>query len=741
MFDPASCPPDSSPSAGGPLRNAAAPARPPDPFDRLTVLYKRRWLAIIVFVIAAAGMRASTWSAIPMYRASAKILIQDERSTAVGTLNSSDPVYWQDPEPYYNTQHRILESRALALRVVRQLNAAGSSTPLGSPDVESPQESDAIDGFLGGIRIEPLRGTRLVDVSFDATSGEVAARAANAIAEQYVAYNLELRLASIQRMLIWLSEELERQRQKLTASEQALTEYRSGQDAFSLDDRQNLVTSRLNALNDALSRARTARVQKETLYTQVRAAAEGPDPANALPSAARTVSMQDTRARLSALLADKAQLSGRYGPMHPEIAKLDAAIENARRELQAEALKSVEQLKAEYLTALNEERSLGRSLDEQKAAALELDRKGGSYTVLKRQAESDRKVYEQLLQQEKELRVVSNSRANNVQIMDRAKPPKGPFTPNSRRDWLTALLFGMVAAIALTLGVEALDDTVKTPDEVTRRFGLTLLGLVPAVSGRRVPLLTGKMPQPFSESFRALRTALVFTSGAESTRTIVVTSSQPLEGKTTTACNLASALALGGARVLLIDADLRRPSLHTALEVSNEAGLSHVLAGLTELGAAIRPTDQPNLSVITAGTAPANPSELLASNGMKTLLAGLEDFDWVIIDTPPVLPVTDAVVLAQAVWGVVFVIGAESTRRPEVERALDLLRGSGRRLIGAVLNRVDLTRNKYYYLRYGYGVTSYAGYAQPVAAPAFRVRIRVARMSHVSARRSHGRPE
>jgi capsular exopolysaccharide synthesis family protein len=740
MFDPASFPVDSSASGSGPARPALAAARPTHPLDRLTVLYKRRWLALAAFVIAAGAMRASTWSTIPMYRASAKILIQEERSTAVGTLNSSDPVYWQDPEPYYNTQHRILGSRALALRVVRQLRD-GPTTRSTAADVESPEESDAIDGFLGGVRIEPIQGTRLVAVSFDSTSAEVAARAANALADQYVAYNVELRLASIERMLTWLGEELERQQQKLTASEQALTEYRSGQDAFSLDDRQNLVLSRLNALNDALTRARTTRLQRETLYYQVRAAVEGPDPANALPSAARNVAMQDIRARLSALLAEKAELSNRYGPRHPEIAKLDAAVENARRELQAEAVKAVEQLKAEYLAAQNEERSLSQSLDEQKAAALDLDRKSGSYTVLKRQAESDRKVYEQLLQQEKELRVVSNSRANNVQIMDRAQTPKGPFTPNSRRDWLTALLFGIVAAIGLVWGLEALDDTVKTPDEVTRRFGLTLLGLVPAVSGRRLPLLTANMPQPFSESFRALRTALVFTSGAESTRTVVVTSSQPLEGKTTTACNLASALALGGARVLLVDADLRRPSLHTAMNVPNDTGLSHVLAGLADAAAAIRPTEQANLSVITAGAAVPNPSELLASAAMTTLVAGLDAFDWVIIDTPPVLPVTDAVVLAQAVWGVVFVIGAERTRRPHVERALDLLRGSSRRVIGAVLNRVDLTRNKYYYLRYGYGVASYAGYPQPVMGPSFRVRIRVAKRSHVSARSSQGRPE
>ena len=295
----------------------------------------------------------------------------------------------------------------------------------------------------------------------------------------------------------------------------------------------------------------------------------------------------------------------------------------------------------------------------------------------------------------------------------------------------------------MTYGLEALDDTVKTPDDVTRRLGLTLLGLVPAVRGRRVPLLTEKMPQPFSEAFRALRTALVFTSGAESTRTIVVTSSQPLEGKTTTACNLASALALGGARVLLIDADLDGRSLHIRpMKVSNAArAVSPARRPDRDVREAIQPTEQPNLSIITAGAVPPNPSELLASGRMKELLGGLEAFDWVIIDTPPVLPVTDAVVLAQAVWGVVFVIGAESTRRPEVERALEspareqpARHRCGSEPGGPVAQQVLLLA-----IRVRPGQLCWISRRSPRRR--FRVRIRVARMSHVSACESHGPPE
>jgi capsular exopolysaccharide synthesis family protein len=327
-------------------------------------------------------------------------------------------------------------------------------------------------------------------------------------------------------------------------------------------------------------------------------------------------------------------------------------------------------------------------------------------------------VYESLLQQQKELSVVSNSRANNVQVMDRAEVPGAPFTPNPRRDWMMALLFGVGLAVGLALGVEYLDDTVKTPEDVTRRLRLPLLGLVPAVRGEQVPILTGKVPHDFGEAFRSLRTSLVFTSGGEATRIIAVTSSQPLEGKTTTACNLAAALALGGSRVLLIDADMRRPGLHKAMGLQNGVGLSHLLVGQARVRDAVQRTTEPNLFVITAGRTPPNPSELLASERMKGFVANLVagPFDWVLIDTPPVLAVTDAVILAQAVSGLVFVVGAEMTRRVHAERALETLRASQPHVIGAVLNRVDFDGNKYYYSRYyGYQYKSYYGQATATA--------------------------
>ena len=245
--------------------------------------------------------------------------------------------------------------------------------------------------------------------------------------------------------------------------------------------------------------------------------------------------------------------------------------------------------------------------------------------MLQREAESNRQVYESLLQREKELRVVSNSRANNVRLLDRAEAPGGPFTPNTRRAWMMALLFGLGIGVAAAFAIDYLDDTVKTPEDVTWRLHLNFLGLVPKVHGERHPLLSGPVPHDFGEAFRALRTALVASSGTDATRLIAVTSTQPLEGKTTTAVNIALALAIGGARVLLIDADMRRPSLHKAMRLPNDRGLAELLSGKARMREVVQRCGDPNLLVIPAGHTPSNPSELLASDRMRAFLHQLDD--------------------------------------------------------------------------------------------------------------------
>jgi capsular exopolysaccharide synthesis family protein len=399
------------------------------------------------------------------------------------------------------------------------------------------------------------------------------------------------------------------------------------------------------------------------------------------------------------------------------VQNVSTQIADAERQIDAEVGKTVQAIRNEYEAALSEERTLSSDLEGQKAAAMDLNRKGIDYSVLQREAESNRQVYESLLQREKELRVIANSRANNVRVLDRAEVPGGPFTPDVGRAWMMAVLFGLGLGVAAAFAIDYLDDTVKTPEDVTWRLKLHFLGLVPKVRGERHPLLSGPVPHDFGEAFRALRTALVAGNPGSATRVVAITSAQPLEGKTTTAVNIALALAIGGARVLLIDADMRRPSLHKALRLPNDKGLSNLLVGESRMREVVQRTGDPNLLVITAGRTPPNPSELLGSDRMKAFVQqlGIGPFDWVIIDTPPVLAVTDAVILAPIVSGITFVLGAEMTRWRLAERAIETLLSGHPKSISAVLNRVDFDRNRYYYSRY-YGHQYKSYYAEAPAA-------------------------
>lgn len=278
----------------------------------------------------------------------------------------------------------------------------------------------------------------------------------------------------------------------------------------------------------------------------------------------------------------------------------------------------------------------------------------------------------------------------NLELKDRAETPGAPYTPDLRRAWMLALLLGLGLALGLAFAVEYLDDTVKTPDDVTRRLKLPLLGLIPAARGNEAPLLISSAPHDFGDAFRSLRNSLGVTGG-ETTRIIGVTSSQPLEGRTTTACNLGAALALDGARVLLIDGDMRRPRLHKTMRLQNAIGLSHLLVGQARVRDAVQRTSEPNLFVISAGRTPPNPVELLSSDRMKAFVQNLRSgpFDWVILDTPPILAAADAVIVGPLVTGLVFVIGSGVTRRVHAERAIKTLRTHRPNLIGAILNRAD----------------------------------------------------
>ena len=734
-----------------PTPTPPAPAgHEPHLFDRLSVLYKYRWAAVTVFALVVGWVMVDSYTRIPVYQAVARVLIEDPNTDIATPTEIARNVTLVDPDIYMQTQLRIMRGRDLAQRVaatldmnrVPEFNGQGpkptqlavgialvkyyamwpyrvitqtqASTPAPTTSLDPIDEANYGDALLARLNVIQVRGSQLVDLTFDAADPEFAMRAANAFADEYVANNLALKVSTLEKSAEWLTGEVEKQGKLVQESELALAQYKETQDAGALDSNQNIVVARLTASNDAATKARMDRIQKEGLWRQIESAGQDVE---SITSVLNNVSIQSLRNTLNTLQQDRARLAERYGEKHPDYQKVLSSLAQTQTQLDAEIRKARQNARNEYEQALLQERELQRQLNEAKQAATALGRKGVDYAVLLREAESNRTVYNQLLTREKELRVVANSRTNNVRVVDRAETPAVPYSPNHRRDWAYAIALGLVLGLGIAFGIDYLDDTVKTPDDITRRLKLKFLGLVPIVSGDRHPLISGPVPHDFGEAYRSIRTSLAAQLPGSGARVIAVASSQPLEGKTTTAVNIAMALAVGGARVLLIDADMRRPSVHKALRMSNDRGLSQLLAGQARMREVVQRTHDPNLLTITAGRTPANPSELLASDRMRALLTGLETgpFDWIVIDTPPVLAVTDAVILAPLVHAVTFVIGAEMTRWRLAERAVETLLGSNPRTVLAVLNKVNFGRNKYYYSRY-YGHQYKNYYAESPAA-------------------------
>ena len=728
-----------------PVKGPVAHLREPHLLDRLSLLYKYRWAGLTVFLLVVGWMMVDSYTSVPRYKATARLLVEEPNNDIAAPSEISRGIAVTDPEMFMQTQLRIMRGRDLATRVsqkidltrVPEFNGQGPKpTPLavgiatikfyatwpyrlvtsGQPPAlpTAARPSDYPAALLERLEVAPVRGSQLVDLSFSSSDPQFAAQGVNAFADEYVSENLRLKVQSLEKSAEWLTGEVARQQKMMQQSELALAQYREKQDAGALDSGQNIVVARLNSLNEQLTLARTDRIRKEGLWKQVQSQGKNVE---SLSSVLNSPSVQQLRLQVNELQQEALRVAERYGERHPERQRVATALNNATAQLESEIQKTIQNAKNEYDAAVIHERVVAESLNEAKGAATQLSRKGVDYSALLREAETNQKVYSDLLTREKELRVVANSRTNNVRVVDRAQVPGNPFAPNHRRDWFYAVAIGLALGFATAFGLDYLDDTVKTPDDITRRLKLTFLGLVPVVPGDRHPLITGPVPHDFGEAYRSIRTSLTAQLPGHGARIVAVASSQPLEGKTTTAVNIAMALAVGGARVLLIDADMRRPSVHKALRMTNDRGLSQLLAGQTRMREVVQRTHDPNLLTITAGRTPANPSELLAADRMRALLSGLEGgpFDWVIIDTPPVLAVTDAAILAPLVHAVTFVIGAEMTRWRLAERAVETLLGTNPRTVLAILNKVDFGRNKYYYSRY-YGHQYKNYYAESPAA-------------------------
>ena len=695
--------------------------------DYVKALYKRRWIAVTVFLVVFISAVVYTFTATPIFEARTQLLIEIADPNVVAFKEVIEEGL---PNPdYYQTQYNILRSRALARRTIDSLGLWNSPLLVGAPvqrrfDImaivgrlrpapaasegpaeETARQSGAISRFLGNLAVEPIRNSRLVDVKFRSTNGVFSARVANALARNYVEQMLEYKFTASQEATNWLAERLTEQRTAVERAEAALQRYREQNDAISLEDRENIVVQKLADLSAAVTRAKTERIQKEAVERQLQAIEHTPAALETFPPILGNAFIQRQKEEVAQLQRQQAQLSERLQNLHPEMLKLQSAIDNAQAKLRAEIGKVVQSLHSEYEAAREQERSLVAALEEQKGEALSMNRKAIEYSVLARDVESGKQIYESLMQRAKETGVSGELKTSNIRVVDEAEAPLSAVTPRPRLNLGLGALAGLLLAFGVAFLVEYIDSRLKSPEEIKACLGLAPLGIIPELKKRgsasQNPLVNEDVPQNFSESIRALRTNVLFSNPDEGRQTLVITSTGPGEGKTMIASNLAVSLALDGQRVLLIDADMRRPRLHDVFELDQEPGLSNVLVGDAKPSEALRKTNTAGLWMLTSGRLAPNPSELLGSRRFKDLLDSLgQCFDTIILDTPPAMVVADSLIAARVASGVVFVVGADMTSRYTAQASIEQFMRGRARILGAVLNRVELEKHRYYYSRY-----------------------------------------
>jgi len=663
-----------------------------------------------------------------------KVLKSDTLARRVIEQLRLDTLAEFNPPPRWWSAGRKKEE-PLATQTFAVPGAAGETPPAASQRV--------LEEFRERLAIEPVKRSRLVTVAFESQAPARAARVVNALAAAYIEQTLESRWQATQKASEWLSRELVTLKAKLEHSEEELQRYAHEQGLLFLESAQgsaeNIVNQRLRQLQEELTRAQATRFEKESLYRLLEAGAEASpaDGGASLPGVLDSKLMQELTLRLAELKREQAQLAATFAADYPRMKQ----VESQRAELEAvlaqERARAAKRIRNEYEAARRREALLAQAFAAQQQQANLIAERSVQYNILQREVETNQQLYEGLLGRLKEAGVSAGLKASNIRIVDAATPPERPLKPRLLLNLALALVLGLGLGVGAAFLQEHLDNTLKTAEDVERFLRLPALALIPAVeslNGRRRlsparrrgllfagpnPPVEGEPTAPASprwyridaddgqssralgEAFRSLRTSVLLSTAERPPRSLLVSSSRPGEGKTTIATNLALSLAQLGQRVLLIDADMRRPCLHKVFARPASSGLASYLTGQGDWPALVEPAGVPGLDLLVCGPLPPNPAELLSSDRMRLLLRqALADYAVVLLDSPPLLNVADSRILASLVEGLVLVVQGGATPRELVRRARTTAREVGAHVIGVVLNNLNLQADDYYYYRY-----------------------------------------
>jgi succinoglycan biosynthesis transport protein ExoP len=626
-------------------------------------------------------------------------LLQTPEYSATTTLQIDPPVptlltvtdalvgsggYWQNAD-FFNTQFRILRSATLGERVVEALQMK-----------DQPPFRDVADPgglFMSYVAVAPIPETRLVQVSVTHRDPKVAAQWANTLALTYVKETVSTRVQSALQASNWIQEQLVATQKTIRESQERFSRAAEGQDLVVPQGSVSAVTTSITRLNDDFITAQARRIVLEGALRQVAEMRQHGQVLDSLPQAAQDAQIAGLDSQLGSLNLELSRLKEKYKPAHPEVQRVQAQIDELRKVKETRIKQIVDAMQVELNQLTRRESDLKAAVEQQKQVASTQSRKTTELETLRKEADSAKNLYDVLLQKLHETDIAASIRNNNVTVVERAAPPTAPFRPRKTRLAGLAALIGLALGVALVLGKEYINNTIRDPEEVERYLHLDLLAAVPNHEDTNLQLVT--------EAYQNLRTALIFARHDNAGQVVLVTGTAPQEGKTTTLLNLAKLQASSGERTIVLDCDLRRAQIHTRLGLPREPGLTTYFSKHEDLDGLIRSTRTPNLYALTAGPLPPNPPALLGRQAVGDLLNHLrKSFEWILIDSPPLASVTDALLLARWCDHVVLVIQHNKVDKRLIKRQIASLRRATPNLLGAVLNDIDIQAKGYYYYYY-----------------------------------------
>ncbi len=713
--------------------------------DYIRVLKKRKKIIITFATITIAVVVLATLAATPYYQASVQVLIERNYDPEL----SGRMYVPYDPE-FLETQFNIIKSRNVIDRVVKKLKldtayrqyfikedrrsvlasvlswiketvksvlpsdrgkAQGGKESLLAAQVEPPSDADIIAEMIQArLSAKPVPNTKIVTISYLDENPVLASLIVNTIAEAYMDEMLDIKMNASRYSIKWMTIKAEEEKKKLEASEKALQAYTREHDIVTVEDKLAVIPQKLKEFSSQLSKAQAKRKEVEELYRQIQQAGNDTAALESIPIFTVNQTLQSLRDQI--LKADQhiAELSKKYGPKHPLMIKAVEDREVLLREKEKEIRRIVQATEMNYRLAKSTEENLKELLEQAKQELINLKGRMIQYDILKREADTNRALYDALIKRIKQQSVSEQTQTVNIWVVKKAEVPVAPAKPRKMRNLMLAVVLGLFGGIGMAFFVEYLDNTVKSVDEVEGKAGLPVLAVVADVKKDKESIdrqMIDHPKGPVAESFRALRSQLMLSSADHPPRSILVSSMVEGEGKTAIVVNLATALSEANRSVLAIDCDMRKPRLHKAFDVPNDRGLSSYLAGEAGERDVIQKVHDGRIDIMPCGPVPPNPAELLASNRMEELVKVMkEQYDFVLFDSSPILSATDSQILSRLAEGTILVIRAGETTFDQLQGGLRLFRSVNANILGIVLNGVDQGKD---YLYYYYGYYSYYG--------------------------------